>query len=135
MATNWPLFRPLPEAVPRPEVSGYMAADNVPERLLQACVAYQRQVAFIHLDTTRRDMRAAGLADAMVPVAEVCTPTTIEVLQRLRTEVPAAQQEAYQRLYAWALDMQVRSALLPMQREIQTRRRTAICLVDEEPIP
>ena len=31
--------------------------------------------------------------------------------------------------------MHVRSALLPMQREIQTRQRTTICLVDEEPIP
>ncbi|HEY5868159.1 MAG TPA: hypothetical protein VI542_21795 [Candidatus Tectomicrobia bacterium] len=112
-----------------------MAVDNLPERLLQTCVAYQRQVAMIHLDTPLGDTREARLAEAMVPVAEVCTPTTIEMLQRLRTEIPAAQQEAYQRLYAWALDMQVRSALLPMQREIQTRQRTAICLVDQEPIP
>jgi hypothetical protein len=31
--------------------------------------------------------------------------------------------------------MHIRNVLLPMQREIQTRQRTAICLVDEEPIP
>src|SRR5262245_9082832 len=101
-----------------------MAVDNVPERLVQTCVAYQRQVALIHLDTPPGDTREARLAEAMVPVADVCTPTTIEVLQRLRTEVSAAQQDAYQRLHGWALDMQVRSALLPMQREIQTHQRT-----------
>src|SRR5688572_761234 len=112
-----------------------MAVDNLPERLLQTCVAYRRQFAMIHLDTPLGDTREARLAEAMVPVADVCTPTTIEMLQRLRTEIPAAQQGAYQRLYAWALDMQVRSALLPMHREIQTRQRTAICLVDQEPIP
>jgi hypothetical protein len=112
-----------------------MAADNLPEHLLQTCAAYQRQVALIHLDTPPGEAREARLAEAMTPVAEVCTPATLEVLRRLRTEVPAAQREACQRLYAWALDMQVRSALLPMQREIQIRQRTAICLVDEEPIP
>src|SRR5262249_16458552 len=47
----------------------------------------------------------------------------------------ASQQGALQRLQGWTLSMHVRSALLPMQREIQTRQRTAICLVDEEPIP
>ena len=132
---NWPLFRPLLEDVRRPEVSGCMAVDNVPEHLLQTCVAYQRKVALIHLDTPPGDAREARLAEAMAQGAEAYTFAAIEALQRLRTEAPAAQQEALQRLLGWTLSMHVRSALLPMQREIQTRQRTAICLVDEEPIP
>ena len=132
---NWPLFRPLLEDVYRPEVSGCMAVDNLLEHLLQTCVAYQREVALIHLDVPPGDAREARLAEAMAHGAEACTPAAIETLQRLRTEAPASQQEALQRLQGWALSMHVRSALLPMQREIQTRQRTAICLVDEEPIP
>ncbi len=46
---NWPLFRPLLEDVRRPEVSGCMAIDNLAEHLLQTCIAYQRDVALIHL--------------------------------------------------------------------------------------
>src|SRR4030095_6486211 len=132
---NWPLFRPLLEDVYRPEVSGCMAVDNLLEPLLQACVAYQREVALIHLDVPPGDAREARLAEAMAHGAKACTPAAIETLQQLRTEAPASQQEAVQRLQSWMLSMHVRSALLPMQREIQTRQRTAICLVDEEPIP
>ena len=132
---NWPLFRPLPEDVRKPEVSGCMAVDNLQEHLLQTCVAYQHDVALIHLDVPPGDAREARLAEAMAHGAAVCTPAAIETLQRLRTEAPASQQEAVQRLQGWTLSMHVRSALLPMQREIQTRQRNAICLVDEEPIP
>ena len=67
--------------------------------------------------------------------AAVCTSATLEALQRLRTDAPASHQESLQRLRAWALAMHVRSALLPLQREIQARQRTAVCLVDGEPIP
>ena len=91
---NWPLFRPLLEDVRRPEASGCMAVDNLPEHLLQTCVAYQRHVALIHLDTPPGDTREARLAEAMAHGAEVCTPAAIEALQRLRTEAPASQQEA-----------------------------------------
>ena len=132
---NWPLFRPLLEDVRKPEVSGCMAVDNVPEHFLQACVAYQRKVALIHLDTPPGDAREARLAEAMTQGAEAYTFAAIEALQRRRAAAPAAQQEALQRLLGWTLSMHVRSALWPMQREIQTRQRTAICLVDEEPIP
>src|SRR5262249_46838719 len=132
---NWPLFRPLLEDVHRPEVSGCMAVDNLLEQLLQTCVAYQREVALIHLDVPPGDAREARLAEAMAHSAEACTPAAIEELQRLRTEALASQQGALQRLQGWTLSMHVRSALLPMQREIQTRQRTATCLVDEEPIP
>jgi len=132
---NWPLFRLLLEAVHRSEVSGCMAVDDLLEHLLQACVTYQCDVALTHLDVPPGDAREARLAEAMAHGAEACSPATIEALQRLRTEAPASQQEALQRLQSWMLGMHVRSALLPMQREIQTRQRTAICLVDEEPIP
>src|SRR5262245_11055200 len=132
---SWPLFRPLLEDVRRPEVSRCMAVDNVSEHLLQTCVTYQRNVALIHLDTPPGDAREARLAEAMAQCAEAITPAAIEALQRLRTEAPASQQEAVQRLQGWALSMHIRSALLPIQREIQTRQRSAICLVDEEPIP
>src|SRR5262245_45243215 len=132
---NWPLFRPLLEDVHRPDVSGCMAVDNLLEQLLQTCVAYQREVALIHLDVPPGDAREARLAEAMARSAEACTPAAIGALQRLRTEALASQQGALQRLQGWTLSMHVRSALLPMQREIQTRQRTATCLVDEEPIP
>src|SRR5215470_19152254 len=132
---NWPLFRPLLEDVYRLEVSGCMAVDNFLEPLLQACVAYQSEVALIHLDVPPGDAREARLAEAIAHGAEACTPAAIETLQRLRTEAPGSQQEALQRLQGWALSMHVRNALSPMQREVQTRQRTAICVVDEEPIP
>ena len=61
----------------------------------------------------------------MAQGAEACTTAAIETLQLLRTEAPASQQEALQRLQGWTLSMHVRSVLLPMQREIQTRQRTA----------
>jgi hypothetical protein len=112
-----------------------MAGDNLLEHLLQVCVVYQREVALLHLDVPSGDAREARLAEAMAHGAEAYTPAAIEMLQRLRLEAPASQQEALQRLQGWALSMHVHSALLPMQREIQTRQRTAICLVDEEPIP
>jgi hypothetical protein len=112
-----------------------MAVDNLPEHLLQTCVAYQRQVALIHLDTPPGDAREARLAEAMAQAAEAYTAAAIEALQRWRTEAPASQQEAVQRLQGWALRMHVHNALLPVQREIRTRQRTAVCLVDEEPIP
>jgi hypothetical protein len=112
-----------------------MIVDNLVEYLLQTCVAYQRAVALIHLDIPPGDAREARLAEAMAHGAEACTPTAIEALQRLRTEASGAPQEALQRLQGWTLSMYVRSAMLPMQREIHTRQRSAICLVDEEPIP
>ena len=112
-----------------------MAVDNLLEHLIQTCGAYQRAVALIRLDVPPGDAREVRLAEAMAYGAEACTPAAIETLQRLRTEAPASQQEALQRLQGWTLRMHVRSALLPMQREIQTRQRTATCLVDEEPIP
>jgi len=132
---NWPLFQPLLEDVSRLEVSGCMAVDNPLEHFLQTCAAYKRAVALIHLDVAPGEAREAHLAEAMAHGAEACTPAAIELLQRLGTEAPASQQEVLQRLQGWSLSMHVRSALLPMQREIQTRQRTAICLVDEEPIP
>ena len=132
---NWPLFRPLLEDVYRLGVSECMAVDNLVEHLLQTCVAYRRDVALIHLDVPPGDAREARLAEAMAYGAEACTPAAIETLQRLRTEAPASQQEALQRLQGWTLSMHIHSVLLPMQQEIRTRQRAAICLVDEEPIP
>ena len=108
---------------------------NVPEHLLQTCVAYQHEVALIHRDIPPGDTRETRLAEAMAHGAAVCTSATLEALQRLRTDAPASHQESLQRLRAWALAMHVRSALLPLQREIHARQRTAVCLVDGEPIP
>src|SRR5215831_5931408 len=131
----WLLFPPLLEDVRRPQVSRCMAVYNLFEHLIQTCVSYQHDVSLMHLDIPPGEAREGRLADAMAHGAEACTPAAIETLQRLRTEAPASQQEAVQRLHGWALSMHVRNALLPMQREIQARQRSAICLVDEEPIP
>src|SRR5262245_59532628 len=117
---NWPLFRPLLEDVYRPEVSGCMAVDNLLEHVLRTCIAYQHEVALIHLDVPPGDAREARLAEAMAHGAEACTPTAIETLQRLRTEAPASQQEAGQRLQSWKLSMQVRCHLVPAPGEVQS---------------
>ena len=111
-----------------------MAVDNSPERLVQTCAAYQREVALIHLDTPPGDTREARLAEAMAHRREAYTTATLEALQRQLAEAPASHQETLTRLRAWVLAMRVRSALLPMQREIQARQRMTVCLVDEEPI-
>jgi len=112
-----------------------MAVDNLPERLVQIGAAYQRDVALIHLDTPPGDTREARLAEAMAQRGEAYAPATIEALQSQLTEVPASHQKTLIHLRAWALAMHMRSALLPMQREIQTRQRTTSCLVDDESIP
>lgn len=111
-----------------------MAVENLPEHLVQTCAAYQREVALIHLDTPPGDTREARLAEAMAHRGEAYATATLEALQSRLTAAPASHQETLKRLRAWALGMHVRSALLPMQREIQTRQRTTICLVDDEPI-
>ena len=112
-----------------------MAVENLPEYLVQTGAAYQRDVASIHLDTPPGDTREARLAEAMAQRGEAYTTTTIEALQSQLTAAPASHQETLKRRHAWALAMHVRSALLPMQREIQTRQRMTVCLVDDEPIP
>jgi hypothetical protein len=109
--------------------------DNVPAHLLQTCVAYQHEVAVIQRDIPPGEAQEMRLAEAMAHGAAVCTPATLETLQRLWTDAPASHQESLQRLRAWALAMHVRSALVPLQREIHARQRTAVCLVDGEPIP
>ena len=112
-----------------------MAVENLPEPLVQTCAAYQHDVALIHLDTPPGDTRDARLAEAMAHRGEAYATATIAALQGQLTEAPVSHQETLTHLRAWALSMHVRSALWPMQREIQTRQRTTVCLVDEEPIP
>jgi len=112
-----------------------MAVHNIPEQLVQAGAAYQRDGALIHLDTPPGDTRDARLAEAMAHRGEAYTTATLEALQSQLTAAPASHQGTLTRLRAWALAMHVRSALLPMQREIQAQQRTTVCLVDEEPIP
>src|SRR5262249_8743611 len=112
-----------------------MAVHNLPEHLVQTCAAYQRDIALICLDTPPGETHEARLAEATAHWGEAYTPATLEALQSQLTAAPASQQATLTRLRAWALAMHVRSALLPMQREIQTRQRTTVCLVDEESIP
>jgi hypothetical protein len=50
-------------------------------------------------------------------------------------EAPGAARDSLQRLQAWGLMLHVQAALLPLQRELQTRQRAAQCTVDEEVIP
>src|SRR5262245_33637618 len=112
-----------------------MAVHNLPEHLVQTCAAYQRDIALICLDTPSGDRPDARLAEAMAHWGEAYTPATLEALQSHLTAAPASYQGTLTRLRAWALVMHVRSALLPMQREIQTRQRTTGCRVAEEPVP
>lgn len=112
-----------------------MAVGNLLEHLVQTSTAYQHDSALICLDTPPGETREARLAEAITRRAEAYSTATLEALQSQLTTAPAGQRETSTRLLAWALAMHVRSALLPMQREIQTRQRTTVCLVDEEPIP
>lgn len=132
---NWPSFQPLLEDGRRTKASRRMAVDSAPEQLLQACAAYQRDVALMHLDTPPGDTREAPLAEAMARLAETYTAAALAALRSQLTAAPASHQEALRRLRGWALALHVQSALLPLQREIQAQQRTMVCLVDDEPIP
>jgi hypothetical protein len=112
-----------------------MAMDYTPERLLETCAAYQREVAVIHLDTPPGDLREARLAEALGRVTEACTAPALAALQGQLGEAPAAHQETLRCLHGWALARHIESAVLPVQRELSSRQRTAVCLVDDEPIP
>jgi hypothetical protein len=47
------------------------------EHLMQACEAYQHEVALIHLDVPPGDAREVRLAEALAHGAEACTPAAI----------------------------------------------------------
>lgn len=108
-------------------------ADDFASYLVSTCATYQREVALAHLDMPPGEAREVRLAEAMahanaareaMPEAALPAP-----------ETAAASPLDSERLRAWTLELQVRQALLPVQREIQERQRQAVCLVDEEPIP
>jgi hypothetical protein len=112
-----------------------MAEDNQPAQLLEACAAYQRDVALAHIDLPPGERREARLAEALEQCTEVCSASALTVLQGLIAEAPATARETLQRLRAWGLTMHLQRTLLPYQRELQMQQRTAVCMVDEEPIP
>ncbi|MGE3538218.1 MAG: hypothetical protein AB7N91_12405 [Candidatus Tectimicrobiota bacterium] len=109
-----------------------MTDDPVPH-LVQTCAAYQREVALADLDTPPGPAREVRLAEALAHAQEGYGAVTGESLQTLAASEAAPGD--LQRLRAWMLELQVRQALLPMQRVLQERQRQAVCLVDEEPIP
>jgi hypothetical protein len=112
-----------------------MADNPLTERLFQHCLAYQRAAALLALDTPPGEEREARVAEALAQAHATLTPATREALRSLYSAAPASEQASLKRLWAWGATMYVQHTLLPMQREIAERQRTAVCLVDEEPIP
>jgi hypothetical protein len=112
-----------------------MAVDNAPEQWLEACTAYQRDVALAQIDLPPGEPREARLAAARERCAAVCSASALVGLRSQIAEAPAAWQETLQRLRAWGLTVYMQGALQPQQREIQARQRSAMCVVDEESIP
>lgn len=111
-------------------------AENIQlERFVQACVAYQRDVAVARIDFPPGAVRTDRMADAVRRGAEVCSVGELQTLQSYIAEAPTVSQEALQRLKAWAVDMHLRGVVLPHQQEIQAKQRSTTCIVDEEPIP
>ena len=102
-----------------------MADAHLSERLLQSCLAYQREIALLTLDMPPGEAREARLADVLTQTSAAHTPATLDTLDH----------EVLQRLRAWVLMLHVQATLLPTQRAIQTHQRTAVCVVDAEPIP
>ncbi len=111
-----------------------MVEDTPVERVIQACAAYQRDVALAQIDMPPGEARAARMASAVRHGAEVCTVGELKALQTHIAEASSASQPILRRLQAWGQEMHLRGAVLPHQQDIQARQRSAICIVDEEPI-
>jgi hypothetical protein len=105
------------------------------ERLLQTCTTYQREAALAHIDTLPGETRTSRLADAVRHAAEVWSSSELQMLETHITEAPAASQPVLRRLQAWGWMMYLRGVMLPHQTQMQALQRSAICIVDEEPIP
>ena len=112
-----------------------MSTDSQPERLLEACTTYHREVALATLDTPPGEARAARIAEAMSQCAESCAAPEIAALQSVLDTAPAVQHSPLHLLRSWALTMHLRHALLPHQRAWQGYQRTMTCRVDDEIIP
>ena len=110
-------------------------AETQPELLLQACEAYQRDVAFAHLDLPPGEARATRLAEAVQRGAEGCSVSDLQTLRSRLAEAPSAAQAGLRRLQAWGLETHLQGALLPYQQEVRARQRSATCLVDAETMP
>ena len=112
-----------------------MVEASSPERLFNVCAAYQRDVALAHIDMPLGAGREARLAELLGQCAEHCSEPVLVELRGLLAEAPAVARASLQRLQAWGLLTHMQAALLPQQRELQARQRTATCVVDEEVIP
>ena len=112
-----------------------MAEGLQPARLLETCAAYQRSVALAQLDIPPGVRREARCAELLEQCAAHCSAEVLTALRNLLAEAPATARDPLQRLQAWGLMMHMQAALLPLQRELQSRQRTALCTVDEEVIP
>lgn len=111
-------------------------ADLTPtERLFQECLAYQRAVALLTLETPPGEGRETRAAEALIQASSTVTPAALEALQHDATATTAAPSGVTGRLLAWARTLYLQHALLPTQRALHSRQRTTVCLVDNEPIP
>jgi predicted metal-dependent hydrolase len=109
--------------------------DDPLEQWLEACAAYQREVALAHLDTPLGEARELRLSEALERAIDVWPASELADLGSLIEEAPAAQQDALRRVRAWGVSMYLQGAMLPPRREMLARQRSLTCRVDDEVIP
>jgi hypothetical protein len=112
-----------------------MAEETYPAQLLEVCAAYQRDVALAHLDIPMGERREMRLAELLRHGAEHYSSAALAEFRGMLTAAPAAARSVLEPLYAWGLMLHGQAAMVPQQREIQARQRTAACIVDDEVIP
>ncbi|MCZ6874482.1 MAG: hypothetical protein O7G88_13300 [bacterium] len=105
------------------------------ERFVQTCTTYQCETALAYINTPPGETRTAGLADAVRHAVEVCSISELQMLETHIAEASVASQPVLRRLQAWGRTMYLRGVMLPHRTEMQALQRSAICIVDEEPIP
>ena len=112
-----------------------MPMDDPLEQWLEACAAYQREVALAHLDTPLGEARERSLSEALERAIDVWPASELADLGTLIEETPAEQQDPLRRVRAWGVSMYLQGAMLPHRREMLARQRSLTCRVDDEVIP
>lgn len=108
---------------------------SIPLQLLDLCATYQQTCARIQLETPPGTLRETRLYEALEQAVARCAPADLVALRGSGTEASDAPRSAVQRLYAWALSLHVHAALWPSLAAIRAQQQTAVCVVDNEPIP
>ena len=86
------------------------------EQWLEACAAYQREVALAHLDTPLGEARERSLSETLERAIDVWPASELADLRSLIEATPAEQQDPLRRVRAWRVSMYLQGAMLPHRR-------------------